>query len=150
GQKHLERGKRLAYIGIMRALAQEKYDDWQEEGHPWKDLPKSVISGDYRSTEAKLREINEADVICITPESLASRLRHVTADKHTWIREIGLLAIDEIHLIAAQGRGTHMEAALMEFTLVNPGAQLIGLSATVPNVGDVAGWMSTLNGKETV
>lgn len=150
GAQHLFERERVAYIGIMKALAQEKADDWKDKKHPWSVLNRAVISGDYRMDKDKEKEINRADLISITPESLASRLRHPDSERNRWLSEVGLLAIDEIHLLTAPDRGTHMEAGLMEFTAEFPKCQLLGLSGTVPNVEDIAKWMTKLNGKQTV
>lgn len=149
GNKWLERGKRVVYIGIMRALAQEKADDLAEPGHPWGKYNRTVISGDYRMDAGKQAEIDKADIICITPEALASRMRHPHSDKNKWLSEIGVLFIDEIHLLSQEDRGTNMEAALIEFTHVFPNAQLVGLSATVPNARDLADWLTKLNGRHS-
>jgi replicative superfamily II helicase len=149
GNKWLEKGKRIVYIGIMRALAQEKSDDLNEYGHPWGKYKHTVISGDYRMDADKQREVDAAQIICITPEALASRMRHPKSEKNKWMSEIGLLVIDEIHLLTQEDRGTNMEAALIEFTHVFPETQLLGLSATVPNAQHISDWMTKLNGKHT-
>lgn len=150
GHRHLVEGKRVVYIGIMRALAQEKADDWAEDGHPWQTRPKTVISGDYKMDTAKQREIDAAQIICITPESLASRLRHPNSPKNTWLHEVGIIVVDECHLISADSRGTNLEAGLMELTTELPHVQIVGLSATMPNVHSIGEWLTTLNGKNTV
>jgi len=149
GWKYIEAGDRIGYIGIMRALAQEKSDDLDDPEHPWNDVARTVISGEYTYDEMKQKEIDEAQFVCITPESLASRLRHPNSERNRFLGQIKLLVIDEIHLLGDEGRGAHLEAALMEFCLLYPDVQLLGLSATVPNVEDVCGFMTKLNGKYT-
>lgn len=149
GHKFLEKKKRVLYIGIMRALAQEKSDDWDEEGHPWKERRKTVISGDYKMDAAKQLEIDNAEIICITPESLASRLRHPNSPRNKWLHEVGVLVVDEIHLLSSGDRGTNMEAALVEFTYEFPKVQIVGLSATMPNVHQIGEWLTKLNNKKT-
>jgi replicative superfamily II helicase len=149
GYKHLRNKKRVLYIGIMRALAQEKFDDWQLPTHPWSKYAKTVISGDYRMDTDKQKEIDAAEIICITPESLASRLRHPHSPRNQWLHEVGILIVDECHLLSADDRGTNMEAALIEFTYEFPDVQLIGLSATLPNVDEIGHWFTILNNKET-
>jgi len=149
GYKWLKRGKKIVYIGIMRALAQEKSDDLEEENHPWQDYKSTVISGDYKMNADKEREISEADIICITPESLASRLRHPHAERNAWLEDVGMLVVDEIHLLSQEDRGTNLEAALIEFTWEFPSVQIIGLSATVPNYAQIGRWLTHLNGKYT-
>lgn len=149
GNKYLEQGKRICYIGIMRALAQEKADDLDDPDHPWNDVARTVISGEYVHDADKQREIDDALFICITPESLASRLRHPNSERNKFLSQIGLLVVDEVHLIGEQGRGSHLEVALMDFAYNYPQTQLLALSATVPNVQEVGAFMSGLNGKHT-
>lgn len=46
------------------------------------------------------------------------------------------------HLLTVPGRGDHLEVGLMKFTDINPKARLVLLSATMPNVEEIADWVS--------
>ncbi|MFB6076805.1 MAG: DEAD/DEAH box helicase, partial [Candidatus Nanohaloarchaea archaeon] len=122
-------GKAL-YLVPLKALGGEKYRDY-EEFFPDHDVALSVgdrdSSADY--IEAK-------DLIIMTVEKLDAVLRHGP----TWVKDVETVVVDEIHLLDAEGRGPTLEVTLtrlrelMEF-------QLLGLSATVSNSGEMADWL---------
>ncbi len=57
------------------------------------------------------------------------------------------LVVDEAHLLCMKDRGDALEAGLMRFTRHNPRARIVLLSATMPNVDELGGWLTRLNGK---
>lgn len=141
--------KRVLYIGTMRALVQEKADDLADPLHPWNAIDRVVISGDYKMDEAQAILIDKAQFICITPEALASRLRHPNSQRNLWLHDVGVIISDETHLITQEDRGTNLEAVFVEFSHLFPDVPFIGLSATVPNARELADWFTVLNGKHT-
>lgn len=151
GTKYLDDGASILYVGSMKALVEEKVEDWAEDAdHPWYKVPKTIITGDYQKNAAKQAEIDAAKLIVITPESLSSYLRKVKSESSYWLYRIGLIVVDEIHLVGQSGRGANLEASLMEFCYEFPDAQVLGLSATMPNVDDLGKWISNLNSKKTI
>jgi len=46
------------------------------------------------------------------------------------------------HLLTVPGRGDHLEVGLMKLTKMNPKCRVIMLSATMPNVDEIAEWVS--------
>ena len=60
----------------------------------------------------------------------------------------GVLAHNS-HLIGDDSRGAAVEASMMRFTAINPGARLVLLSAVMGNAMEVAKWLKALNGKQT-
>lgn len=149
-RKVLKRGEGVIYVAPLRLLAQEKKEQWTKPGHPWAWWATSIITGDYRLTDKRKAELAAADIIVMTSEMLASRTRRMEQEGNTWLRDrIGALIVDEAHLLTYDGRGDHLEAALVNFTAVNPAAPLVFLSATMANGKDIAGWVSKLNGLDT-
>lgn len=59
------------------------------------------------------------------------------------------ILVHNCHLITMPERGPNLEVALMKFTAVNPKCRVIFLSATMPNVEELGGWLTKLNGKQT-
>lgn len=147
--RELYNGKRIVYTSPLKALAEEKYRDWTEATHPWVGYPSIVMTGDYRLTEARERELDKAKIIISTFEMLAVRARRGSIEKNGWLDEVGALVIDEAHFIGSPDRGDHLEAALIGFTRRNPSARIIFLSATFPNADTVTHWLSLLNGNPT-
>src|SRR3989344_6876757 len=55
-----------------------------------------------------------------------------------------------VQMIGMKDRGDKLEAGVMRFTLINPTCRLILLSGTMPNSGEISGWIRDLNGKDTI
>ncbi|MCD6381200.1 MAG: DEAD/DEAH box helicase, partial [Candidatus Odinarchaeota archaeon] len=72
-----------------------------------------------------------------TNEKADSLLRH----KARWIRDIGTLVVDEIHMIGDPHRGPVLENVIMTLRKIVPEAQIIALSATVSNAKEIADWL---------
>lgn len=149
GADDILEGKSILYIASFKALAEEKVDDWGEEGHPWRDIPRTAITGDYTYDAEKIREIEKAQLISITPESLVSVLRNKNSGKANFLKNVSTVFLDEGHLVAESGRGPNMEAAMIEFFKDFPHARLVVLSGTIPNSEEYATWMSRLNNAKT-
>jgi replicative superfamily II helicase len=143
------RGGKSMYLGPMKALTKEKVDDWTNTSHHLSDLKLSICTGDYRLTPGRKKELENADIILMTPEMLSSRIRNYKTESNEFLNNVKTLVIDEFHVTTVPGRGDHVEVALMKFTKINPDARIIALSATMPNVGELAEWVSALNGKNT-
>jgi replicative superfamily II helicase len=143
-------GKKAIYTAPLKALSQEKQDDWKKESHLFSKYKVSIITGDYRLTAARVDELRAADIIVLTSEMLDSRCRRMTDEKNDWLLNVGVCVIDEAHLLTVDDRGDRLESGLMRFTLFNPSARLLFLSATVSNSEELAGWAASLNKKKTM
>lgn len=140
--------KKFLFLVPLRALANEKFYDWTDSAHHFSDLKIGIFTGDYKKDNND-ETLDDFDVIIMTSEMLNHKLR-VSSKKREWIKQIGVCVTDESHLLTVTGRGDHLESALINFSKVNPNARLVFLSATLPNVEQVAGWMSkSLNNKDT-
>lgn len=126
----------------IKALAQEKYDDWTSSSHHFCDLNIKIMTGDYRSND--ILEDEDFDILIMTSEMLNSKSR---TNKNDFIKKVGTLIVDESHMIASAGRGDHLEVGLMNFTKHNKDARIILLSATMPNIDDMAGWLKIISNK---
>ena len=90
----IEKGMKSLYIVPLRALGYEKYQDFKR----YEDIGiKVALSlGDYDSSDSWLANY---DLIIVTVEKLDSLLRH----SPMWLREVGLIIADEIHLLNDPG-----------------------------------------------
>ncbi len=119
------------YLVPLRALASEKYYDF-------KKLEKlgfriGISTGDYESPAEYLRRY---DIIVATYERFDSLLRL----KPSWLRRIGTVVIDELHMIGDDERGPILEMIIARLLRTN--IQIIGLSATIGNPLDLAKWIN--------
>ena len=53
------------------------------------------------------------------------------------------------HLLTVPRRGDHIEVALMKMMEINPEVRIVLLSATMPNVDEICGWVTKLTNRDT-
>lgn len=128
----LEKSKKAIYIVPLKALASEKYREFKKKYEGLAQIARSI--GDNDLSDSKLHEY---DIILTTSEKLDSLLRH----KVEWVRDVGCIVIDEIHLLNDPGRGPTLEILLTILRTILKDAQLIGLSATIGNPQELADWL---------
>lgn len=147
--KVLKDGKKVIYTSPLKALSREKWDSWTKKfGELGYKI--AIVTGDYRLTDKRVRELNEANIILCTSEMLDHRTRNIMSEKSEWLMKAGLLIVDEVQMIGMKDRGDKLEAGLMRFASINPGCRFVLLSGTMPNSSEIAAWTRVLNGKETV
>lgn len=146
----LEAGKIAIYISPLKALAQEKFDDWTDESHTFSKYQIEILTGDYTLTPSRVKKINESNIIILTSEMLDSRTRKIDSEKNEWLHRVGVVIVDEAHLLGMDGRGDNLECALMRFSEQNKTAKIVLLSATMPNVQELANWLTKLNEKDNL
>jgi len=134
----VERGGKVLYLTPLRALASEKYDDFKKytalRRKDGRRLRLGITTGDYDGSDPWL---NRYDIIISTNEKADSLLRH----RADWISDVTLVVADEIHLLNDGGRGPTLEVTLAKLIDVNPGIQILALSATVRNADEIANWL---------
>jgi replicative superfamily II helicase len=136
----VRKGKAI-YLAPLRALAKEKIDEWTSSDSIFSDCKISICTGDYRLTESRKNELEEADIIIMTSEMLNSRCRNFYSEKNEFLKNCGTLVVDESHLLTVPGRGDHLEIGLMKFSELARDPRIVFLSATMPNVDEIANWV---------
>jgi helicase len=128
----LERGGTALYVVPLRALASEK----QAEFERWTDLgyEVGVSTGNY---DADGEWLASRDIIVATSEKVDSLVRNDAP----WIDDLACVVADEVHLVDDTERGPTLEVTLAKLRALNPGLQVVALSATVGNADDVARWL---------
>lgn len=144
-----KRGGKGMFLGPYKSLTQEKINEWSDDGHHFSKLNKSICTGDYRLTPDRKKELENSDIIIMTSEMLNSKSRNFKHDKSGFLKEIGTLVVDESQLLGMSHRGSHLESGIMKFTEINPDCRVIFLSATMPNVEEIAEWLSKITNKDT-
>jgi len=137
----LEKGGKALYLTPLRALASEKYDEFQKYAPLVKEsgekLKVALTTGDYDSSDYW---IERYDIIISTNEKLDSLLRH----RARWITDVSVVVADEVHLLNEPDRGPTLEVVLTRLRQINPKAHILALSATVRNAEEVAEWLSAV------
>ncbi len=121
--------RKALYVVPLRALASEKYEEFREI--PGLDV--GVSTGDYDSDESYLAD---NDVVVATSEKVDSLVRN-GAD---WIKEVDCVVVDEVHLLDSGDRGPTLEVTIAKLRRLGD-PQVVALSATVDNAGEIAGWL---------
>ena len=176
---HLARGGgRVVYLSPLRALAAEKYAEFaalseiKVAGAGWQGRLRALLQrrrDEAAITTARLTgergaaaasrgpvKIDDADIVVATNEAMDAAMRR----GRQWTQEIGLMIIDEVHLIGDESRGPTLEMILTQQkqqqqqqqrkkrsptknNLDAPPAkmQIVGLSATISNDEEIARWL---------
>ena len=144
---------KVIYIAPYKALCQQIVRSWKEKFAPF-GLKCYELTGD--SDLASFPQISGNDIILTTPEKWDSVTRH-WKEHSAFVEKLALVLIDEIHLLGSN-RGASLEAVVSRMQAASvsarekaccdvqempPLAQLriLALSATIPNVDDIAAWL---------
>ncbi len=126
----LNKKKKAIYVVPLRALASEKFEEFKKK-YPF--IKTAISTGDFDSDDNYLKIY---DLIITTSEKLDSLLRH----RSEWLNSVGLLIVDEIHLLNDPSRGPTLEIVITLLKkLINP--QIIALSATIGNPKELSEWL---------
>ena len=123
------------FIAPLRALTNEKESEWER----FEELGYSVyvVSGER---DLNPRRAARADVLVTTPEKADSATRKHDSARYSFITDIDCVVIDEVHLLDSEKRGAVLEVTVSRLRrLQDP--RVIALSATMPNIDDVAEWL---------
>ncbi len=127
--RSLKEKKMAVYVVPLKALASEKLRQFSSRN----TFSVGIAVGDLDERDSNL---GQYDVLVATAEKLDSLLRHHAP----WTSRIGVVVVDEIHLLNDPSRGPTLEILLtMLRRLVRP--QLVGLSATIGNPEELSEWL---------
>lgn len=127
----LGKGKAI-YLVPLKALGMEKYKEYLNVFRD-SEYKVGLSTGEVDSESGYLAKY---DVLILTTEKLDSLLRH----KVSWLSEVKVVIVDEIHLLNDASRGPTLEIILTLLkNLIKP--QIIGLSATIGNPKELAEWL---------
>lgn len=129
-QKALEGGREIIYTAPIKALSNQKFRDWCRL---WGPERIGLVTGD-------LVIRREAPCRVMTTEILRNML--LAGDPLDKLRHV---ILDEIHFLDDRERGTTWEELLI---YLPHDVQILGLSATLSNLEDFAGWLSSVRGRK--
>ena len=117
-------GSSAVFTVPTRALANDKYAEWREQG--WRV---GIVTGDVTIEPT-------APVVVATLEAVQGELTHPEAAPAN-----RLLVVDEYQWLADSRRGSHYEGVLMA---VPPSVQLLLLSGSISNPTEVGAWLARM------
>ncbi|MBH23135.1 MAG: hypothetical protein CMH57_01490 [Myxococcales bacterium] len=125
-------GERIVYTAPIKALSNQKYREYVAL-HGEEKV--GLVTGDV-----VIRR--DAPLRIMTTEILRNiLLQNPDAPGYTEIGEIGAVIFDELHFIDDPFRGTVWEEVLI---YLPDDIQILGLSATLSNLKELAGWLSSI------
>ena len=130
----LKEKRKVVYLVPLVALANEKYETFKKK-YEKIGIKVAISVGDFDSSDPFLANY---DWIIVTNEKLESLIRH----KAEWIKDIGLVIVDEVHLLNDPSRGPTLEVLITLLRKILPKSQFILLSATINNFYEIAAWMN--------
>lgn len=132
-ERALSQKKRTIYTAPIKALSNQKFRDFKER---FGEEKVGILTGDV--------QINaNAEIVIMTTEIY----RNCLFDNADRVQDVGWIIFDEIHYLDDPARGTVWEEAIM-FTPKE--ICILALSATVPNVKQLADWMNTVQNRPIV
>tara|TARA_Y100001970_G_scaffold19592_1_gene22182 strand:- start:223 stop:2091 length:1869 start_codon:yes stop_codon:yes gene_type:complete len=124
---YLEKNKNIFYTTPIKALSNQKYNDFKKAG-----VDVGLLTGDRTIDKDK-------DLIIATTEIL----RNMIFSKDKKLENTGLIILDEVHYLGDTERGTTWEEILIHADL---GIKFLCLSATVKNKNEFLEWIVSLRG----
>jgi ATP-dependent Lhr-like helicase len=124
------------YITPLRALNRDLLDrlEWWSRRL---DISVSVRHGDTPQRERRVQAISPPQILIATPEALQSLL--IGRVMRTALSNLRWVIVDEVHELATDKRGAQLAVALQRIRKITGRRfQLLGLSATVGDPGEVA------------
>ena len=125
-QVALETGKRIAYTTPLKALSNQKFNDFTRA---YGAETVGILTGDVKVNP-------QARVLVMTTEILRNALFG------SGLADLGYIVLDECHYMGDEDRGTVWEEIIVG---APKDVLLVGLSATVANVKEIADWISIVH-----
>jgi helicase len=129
----MNKKSKMIYMAPLVALVSEKYESFKQK-YSKLGVRVAMSVGDYDSTSQWLADY---DWILTSNEKCDSLMRHNV----DWIRNVGLIVVDEIHMLQDPSRGPTLEVTLTRLRETVPHAQILALSATIQNVKELGEWL---------
>src|SRR3989442_230470 len=125
-QMALATGKRIAYTTPLKALSNQKFNDFTRVLGA---ETVGILTGDVKVNP-------HGRVLVMTTEILRNALYG------SGLEDLGYIVLDECHYMGDEGRGTVWEEIIVN---APQDVLLVGLSATVANVKEIADWISIVH-----
>lgn len=131
-------GPRVLWVTPLRALAVDTVralgEALEATGLPWRV---AMRTGDASARDKRMTRAGRADVVVITPESLALLLSY--DDTPPLLRGVRAVVVDEWHELLGDKRGVLLQLVLARLRALAPTLRLWGLSATLGNLDEARG-----------
>ncbi|XP_061796981.2 probable ATP-dependent DNA helicase HFM1 isoform X1 [Nerophis lumbriciformis] len=149
------RDVKAVYMAPIKALCSQCFESWTKKFGPL-GLNCKELTGDTEIDD--FFEIQDSHIILTTPEKWDSMTRKWR--DNCLLQLVRLFLIDEVHVVKDATRGATLEVVVSRMKAVhayrkaqNPDTELsmrfVAVSATIPNITDIADWLSSDTGPAT-
>ncbi|KAF9482801.1 P-loop containing nucleoside triphosphate hydrolase protein [Pholiota conissans] len=137
--KNMRKMFKCVYVAPTKALCSERFQDWVAKFEPMglkccELTGDTVVIGNNAWSEAK-----NATIIVTTCEKWDSLTRN-WFEHEQLLSQIQLFLVDEVHILN-ESRGSTLEVVISRMKLRGTSIRFVFVSATVPNIQDVARWI---------
>ncbi|KAF9265706.1 P-loop containing nucleoside triphosphate hydrolase protein, partial [Marasmius fiardii PR-910] len=133
---------KCVYIAPTKALCGERYRDWSNKFDPL-DIKCCQLTGDtvHFGKDAWVDAKNASIMFGEKWDSLTRNW----ASHRSILASIRLFLVDEVHILN-ESRGSTLEVVVSRMKLRGSSVRFIVVSATVPNIQDIASWIGSIRG----
>ncbi|XP_061587436.1 probable ATP-dependent DNA helicase HFM1 [Cololabis saira] len=146
---------KAVYVAPIKALCSQFFDNWTKKFGPL-GLKCRELTSDSEIDD--FFEIQDSHIILTTPEKWDSMTRKWK--DHCLLQLVRLFLIDEVHVVKDPSRGATLEVVVSRMKAVQAyralyqseaglSMRFVAVSATIPNVSDIAEWLSDESGPAT-
>ena len=133
----LSHGQKVFYTTPLKALSNQKLRDFRDQ---FGDDNVGLMTGD-------LSVNREASIVVMTTEIFRNMLYAEADDSDDPLADVEAVVLDECHYMNDSQRGTVWEESIIHCP---PSVQLVALSATVANSGQLTDWIERVHGPTTL
>ncbi|KAG8014030.1 putative ATP-dependent DNA helicase HFM1, partial [Nibea albiflora] len=146
---------KAVYMAPIKALCSQCFESWKKKFGPL-GLTCKELTGDTEIDD--FFEIQDSHIILTTPEKWDSMTRKWK--DNCLLQLVRLFLIDEVHVVKDATRGATLEVVVSRMKAVNAyrtaqnpesglSMRFVAVSATIPNISDIADWLSNESGPAT-
>ncbi|KAJ1328172.1 ATP-dependent DNA helicase HFM1/MER3 [Microdochium nivale] len=135
---------KIVYQAPTKSLCSERARDWEQK---FRHMNVTCIELTGDTSQAQARRVGSASIIVTTPEKWDSITRK-WSDHRKLLEMVRLVLIDEVHILK-DIRGATLEAVVSRMKTIGAHVRFVALSATVPNIEDIATWLGLNHGNQT-
>ena len=125
------KGGRVVYLVPLRAVAEEKYEEFKEYG-----VNVIISTGEHREYDEDLLAGNFHLAVVVF-----EKLLNLSVANPALLDFLTLIVVDECQMISAESRGARLEILLTKIRKLANRPRIIGLSAVAENTGGFDSWL---------
>ncbi|GAA6026781.1 hypothetical protein JCM8097_005857 [Rhodosporidiobolus ruineniae] len=138
---------KVLYMAPTKSLCTERATDWKRKFEHSLGWAVQELTGDSETSISAWREVAKARIVVTTPEKWDAMTRK-WHDHGGTLGQLRLFCVDEVHTVGADVRGAVLEVVVSRMKTLGTQTRFIAVSATVPNIRDVAEWLGRGAGQD--